>query len=89
MSKADCVIKEGLIVSGKGITKADILVSNGVVQQIGDSLQASKVIDASGKYVLPGIIDAHCHPVYADKMDTFSVSAAYGGSLPSYHSLAT
>ena len=79
MANADCVIKGGLIVSGKGITKVDILVGNGVVQQIGEDLQAPKVIDASGKYVLPGIIDAHCHPVYADKMDTFSISAAYGG----------
>jgi len=79
MAKADCVIKEGLIVSGKEITRGDILVGDGLIQQIGDDLQAPKVIDASGKYVLPGIIDAHCHPVYADKIDTFSISAAYGG----------
>ena len=37
------------------------------------------LIDASGKYVLPGAIDSHCHPVYSDKMDTYSVTAAYGG----------
>jgi dihydropyrimidinase len=79
MSKADCVIKGGLIVSGKGITKGDILVGDGVVQQIGENLEAPKVINAPGKYVLPGIIDAHCHPVYADKIDTFSIAAAYGG----------
>jgi len=79
MANIDSVIKGGLIVSGKGVTKADILVGDGVVQQIGENLQAPKVIDASGKYVLPGIVDAHCHPVYADRMDTFSLSAAYGG----------
>ena len=79
MAKADCVIKGGLVVSGKEITKGDILVGNGMVQQIGENLRAPKVIDASGKYVLPGIIDAHCHPVYVDKMDTFSLSAAHGG----------
>ncbi len=79
MAKADWVIKGGLIVSGKGIAKGDVLVGDGVVQQIGENLQAPRVIDASGKYVLPGIIDAHCHPVYADKMDTFSIAAAYGG----------
>jgi len=79
MAKADCVVKGGLVVSGKGITRADVLVGDGVVQQVGGNLKAPKIIDASGKYVLPGIVDAHCHPVYADKMDTFSLSAAYGG----------
>jgi len=79
MADADCVIKGGLIVSGQGISKGDILVGNGIVQQVGDNLHAPKVIDASGKYVIPGIIDAHNHPVYADKIDDFSVAAAYGG----------
>ncbi len=79
MSRADCVIKGGLVVSGSGIQRADVLVGDGVFQEIGKDLRAPKVIDAAGKYVLPGIIDAHNHPVYADKMDTFSVSAAFGG----------
>jgi len=79
MAKADCVIREGLLVSGKGIIRADVLVGDGVIQGVGQNFQAPKAIDASGKYVLPGIIDAHNHPVYADKMDTFSLAAAYGG----------
>ena len=79
MAKADSVIKGGLIVNGKGVSKGDILVGDGFVQQIGDNLQAPRVIDASGKYVLPGIIDAHNHPVYADKIDNFTLAAAYGG----------
>jgi dihydropyrimidinase len=86
------VIKGGLLVSGRGITKADILVGNGVIQQIGEDIQAPQVLDASGRYVLPGIIDAHCHPIYADKMDTFSHSAACGGIttiIPFFGNLAT
>jgi dihydropyrimidinase len=79
MAKADCVISGGLVVSGQGITRADVLVGDGKIQQVGENLRAAKEIDASGKYVLPGIIDAHNHPVYADKMDTFSLLAAYGG----------
>ena len=79
MANADCVIKGGLIVSGKGISKGDILIGDGIVQEVGDNLQAPKVIDASGKYVLPGIIDPHNHPVYADKIDTLSLAAAHGG----------
>ena len=79
MAKADCVIRGGLVVSGDGITRADVLVGDGKIQQVGENLKAAREIDASGKYVLPGIIDAHSHPVYADKMDTFSLLAAYGG----------
>ena len=40
---------------------------------------ARRVIDASGLYVMPGIVDAHNHPVYADRIETFSLSAAFGG----------
>ena len=79
MAKADCVIKGGLVVSGEGIARADVLVGDGKIQQVGSSLKAPKAIDVSGKYVLPGIIDAHNHPVYADKLDTFSLAAAHGG----------
>jgi dihydropyrimidinase len=79
MAKADCVIRGGLVVSGKGINRADILVGDGLIQQVGGNLQAPKTIDASGKYVLPGILDVHNHPVYADKMDSFSITAAFGG----------
>ena len=79
MAKADCVVRGGMVVSGKGIAREDILVGDGVVQKVGMNLEAPKVIDASGKYVFPGIVDAHSHPVYADKIDTFSLSAAYGG----------
>ena len=76
------LIRNGLIVSGNGINKNDILIVDGTIQKIGEiqgNILAKRVIDASGKYVLPGIIDTHCHPVYADKMDTFSRSAAFGG----------
>jgi len=42
----------------------DVLVENGVVKEIGKSLAApadAKIIDASGKYVVPGLIDMHVH----------------------------
>lgn len=42
----------------------DVLVENGVVKEIGKSLTApsdAKIIDASGKYVVPGLIDMHVH----------------------------
>ena len=80
--KADVLVKGGLLVTGQDITRRDVLIADGRVRELGDDLsqrEASRVIDASGKYVLPGAIDSHCHPVYSDKMDQYSICAAYGG----------
>ena len=79
---ADLAVRNGILVNGSGMTKADLLISDGLIEKIvpaGDPLSASRTIDASGKFVLPGIIDAHVHPFYADKIDTLSRAAASGG----------
>ena len=41
----------------------DILIENGKIAAIGPSLSAegAEVIDLKGQFVLPGLIDAHCH----------------------------
>lgn len=80
--KFDCIVHGGLLVSSGDITRRDVFIREGKVVQLGlddGSAQATRRIDASGKYVLPGLIDAHCHPVHADKMDTLSQSAVFGG----------
>lgn len=44
--------------------KLDILVENGKIKEIGQGINAPEgcqVIDAEGKMVFPGFIDAHCH----------------------------
>lgn len=79
---ADTLVRGGLLASGRGITRADVLIIDGKVREVGPDLPSEnvgRVIDATGRYVLPGGIDAHAHPVFADKMDTFSICAAYGG----------
>jgi imidazolonepropionase-like amidohydrolase len=46
------------------IENGDILITNGVITQIGTDLSAPAgvtVIDGTGKFVMPGIIDAHSH----------------------------
>ena len=43
---------------------ADVLVEDGKIARVGTGLQAPRgvrVIDATGKHVMPGIIDAHSH----------------------------
>ena len=60
----DLLIKNGTIVNGSESFKADIAVENGKVTQIGTDIAPTdntKVVDASGKLVLPGAIDAHTH----------------------------
>ncbi len=60
----DLLIKNGTIVNGSESFKADIAVENGKITQIGTDIAPTdntKVVDASGKLVLPGAIDAHTH----------------------------
>ncbi|MGB7068237.1 MAG: amidohydrolase family protein [Pyrinomonadaceae bacterium] len=54
----------------------DVLIRNGKIEQIGRNLKAgsgTRVIDASGKFVAPGIIDAHSHTML-DAINEFSYS---------------
>ncbi len=49
---------------GKRYQKASILLQDKKIKEIGESLEApldATVIDAAGKIVMPGMIDAHCH----------------------------
>ena len=60
----DLLIKNGTIVNGSETFKADIAVENGKITQIGADISPTdnaKVVDADGKLVLPGAIDAHTH----------------------------
>ena len=84
----DLVIKNGKIVSPQCVYEGDdIAVKDGTIVAIdrqGSFPDAKEVIDATGKYVLPGVIDGHVHfrePGYEYKEDfgTGSMAAAYGG----------
>jgi imidazolonepropionase-like amidohydrolase len=53
-----------LTVSHGTLQNTDVLIRNGKIAAIGPNLKASegaRVIDATGKFVMPGIIDAHSH----------------------------
>jgi len=82
------LIKKGHIVDAKtGIDGVfDLLVENGRIAEIAEDIweEGCDVIDAAGKHVLPGLVDAHCHlrdPGYEYKEDIESGtrSAARGG----------
>ena len=73
----DVLIRGGMIVTGAGIARADLGIRGEKVAEIApnlDSGHARRTIDATGKYVLPGIIDVHTHPVYLDDLGGISVT---------------
>ncbi len=80
--RADKAVCGGLAAAGGEVKPATILISGekiaGVIDP-GMPFEADEIIRADGKYVLPGIIDAHLHPVYADRIDTLSRAAAAEG----------
>lgn len=60
----DLLIKSGTVVNGSESYNADIAVENGKIIQIGNDIAPTdnaKIVDAAGKFVLPGAIDAHTH----------------------------
>lgn len=84
----DLLIQNGIIVTAKESFKGDIAVENGKIACIGTDLpiKAEKTVDASGKLVLPGAIDAHTHlampfggTVSADGYLSGTRAAACGG----------
>lgn len=85
----DLIIKNGTVVLSNATIKADIAVKDGKIYSVGmhdHEVNALRVVDASDKYILPGIIDAHMHveaPFQgcfgANDFYTQSVSAAFGG----------
>lgn len=61
---ARSVIRHGILVLPDELKKADLVVDNGKIMAIGADLApmpGDQLIDARGKYVLPGFIDIHNH----------------------------
>jgi dihydropyrimidinase len=83
------LIKNGRVVTAADDYYGDVFIEGEKITLIGDSLdlQADTVIDATGKLVIPGGIDAHTHfdlpfggTVSADDFKTGTIAAAHGGT---------
>jgi len=86
----DTIIANGRVVTATDTYTSDVAISSGKVAAIGRSLpreNATRVIDAAGKLVLPGGIDVHTHldmpfggTNSADDFETGTRAAAFGGT---------
>lgn len=61
--RCDLLIRGGLVSDTDRSGVADVAVRDGVIVAVGPSLDlaAGRVVDARGRHVLPGFIDAHVH----------------------------
>ncbi len=59
----DLKIAGGLVVGEEAVYQADVFVKDGKIALVGQGgdTPASETVDASGKYVFPGLIDTHAH----------------------------
>jgi dihydropyrimidinase len=85
----DLVIRNGLVATASDTFGADIGIAGGRIVQLGRDLPSgAREIDAAGRVVTPGGVDAHCHldqPMppparMADDFDSGTRSAACGGT---------
>jgi dihydropyrimidinase len=89
MAKLDLKIVNGTLATASDIFRSDVGILDGRITMLGNDLPAAhETIDATGKLVLPGGIDSHCHMDQqpwqgretADDFLSGTVSAACGGN---------
>ena len=85
----DLVVRNAAVVTAGDLQHCDVGVRGGRVTALGERLErGAREIDAAGRYVLPGGVDAHCHldqpmpapMIMADDFATGTRSAACGGT---------
>ena len=83
------LFKNGTVVSGRGTRRADVLVEDEKILQVGRNLcdPLARVVDVTGKLLMPGFIDAHthfdldvCNTTTIDDFDSGTKSAIRGGT---------
>src|SRR6195952_253073 len=94
---AKTLIKNGTVVNSTGSSQADVLIDGETIAAVlapGSALlgfdvaaNVDRIIDATGKYVIPGGVDAHTHmempfggTVASDTFETGTPAAAWGGT---------
>ncbi|MGX1880651.1 dihydropyrimidinase [Streptomyces sp. NPDC055287] len=88
------VVRGGLVITASDETHADVLIEDGRIAALAShgssaagAWTAERTIDATGKYVIPGGVDAHTHmelpfggTFASDTFETGTRAAAWGGT---------
>lgn len=81
------VIKGGTVVTADRTFKADVLIEDETIKEIGPDLAGDEYVDAEGAYVMPGGIDPHTHlempfmgTTAAETFESGTWAAAAGGT---------
>src|SRR5665647_1834049 len=81
------IIRGGIVIDATGERRADVVVANGRIQEVGDGLvvpTGATVLDAGRCVVSPGLVDLHTHlrepgREEAETVETGTRAAALGG----------
>jgi hypothetical protein len=89
MASFDLTVRNGTLVTANETSRGDLGIAGGRIVAVAEKLPAgTRDIDASGRLVMPGGIDSHCHVeqlssmgmMCADDFYSATVSAAFGGT---------
>jgi len=89
MDACDMVVRGGTVVTASDRARCDVGIRGGRIVALADDLpRGAREIDATGKLVLPGGVEGHCHIaqlssmglVNADDFESGTIAAAFGGT---------
>lgn len=81
----ETIIRGGTVVTAESVRETDIAIDDGQIVAVGDAVhfdQAEQIVDATGRLVLPGVVDPHVHiddMFSGDTYETATRAAALGG----------
>ena len=84
----DLVIRGGRVVTPQGVLACDVGVAGGRIAALAPRLSGARVLEAAGRWVMPGGVDPHAHIeqvsgmglLNADSFETATAAAALGGT---------
>ena len=84
------ILRGGVVVDGVGGEpfRADVAIEGDTIAEIGSDLQGDHVVDASNAMVMPGLIDAHAHPAFAEAFGTLDEDVERAASYVTLQALA-
>lgn len=80
----DLLVSGGTVVTPDGLSRRDVAIADGRIAALPEpgSATAARTIDATGRHVFPGLIDAHVHFGFGEPVTEYStetIYAAHGG----------